>query len=102
MQGVTNDASEPPATLGEALAVRRNGIIGLGVGIVVAVSAYSVRVFELLGPAASVRQFPVFGPETWFILLAIVFAIATALGVVLVLTAIRFYKLSQSVTTAEE
>lgn len=86
----------------EALALRRNVAIGLLVGIVVAAVAYSVRIFELLGPAAAVHTFPVFGPQLWFVLLAIVFATATALAVVLLLTAARFYRLSESVTTTDE
>mgnify|MGYP000031676493 FL=1 len=87
----------PTGGLGEALAVKRNTLIGLGVGIGVAAVAYLVRIFELLGPAGVNRTYPIVGPEAWFLLLAIVFASATALGVVVVLTAIRAVRLSKRV-----
>jgi hypothetical protein len=56
-----------------------------------------VRIFELLGPVGFERTYPIVGPEAWFLLLAIVFASATALGVVVVLTAIRAVRLSKDV-----
>lgn len=87
----------PTAALVEMLAVKRNTLVGVGVGIGVAALAYAVRIFELLGPIGFERTYPIVGPETWFLLLAIVFASATALGVVLVLTAIRAVRLSKNV-----
>ncbi|ERH06253.1 MAG: hypothetical protein J07HN4v3_01865 [Halonotius sp. J07HN4] len=87
----------PTGGLSEALAVKRNTKLGLGVGIGVAAIAYLVRIFELLGPMGVTRTYPIVGPEAWFLLLAIVFASATALGVVVVLTAIRAVRLSKRV-----
>ena len=87
----------PTGGLLAALAVKRNTVIGLGVGIGVAALAYLVRIFELLGPEGFERTYPIVGPEAWFLLLAIVFASATALGVVVVLTAIRAVRLSKEV-----
>jgi len=87
----------PTGGLLAALAVKRNTVIGLGVGIGVAALAYLVRIFELLGPVGFERTYPIVGPEAWFLLLAIVFASATALGVVVVLTAIRAVRLSKEV-----
>jgi len=92
------DADGPPtAALLDALAVKRNTLVGVGVGIGVAALAYAVRIFELLGPVGFERTYPIVGPEAWFLLLAIVFASATALGVVVVLTAIRAVRLSKNV-----
>ena len=92
------DADGPPtAALLDALAVKRNTLVGVGVGIGVAALAYAVRIFELLGPVGFERTYPIVGPEAWFLLLAIVFASATALGVIVVLTVIRAVRLAKSV-----
>lgn len=98
-EGDANGQPDGAATGGllAALAVKRNTVIGLGVGIGVAAIAYLVRIFELLGPPGFERTYPIVGPEAWFLLLAIVFASATALGVVVVLTAIRAVRLSKEV-----
>ena len=94
----TEPAEGPPTGgLLVALAIKRNITIGVGVGIGVAAVAYLVRIFELLGPVGFERTYPIVGPEAWFLLLAIVFASATALGVVVVLTAIRAVRLSRHV-----
>ena len=85
-----------------ALALQRNVSIGVAVGVGVALVAYVVRVFELLGPAPGARPFPIVGPETWFVLLAVVFAVSTALGVTLLLTAISAYRLTHRVSADEE
>lgn len=97
---VTDDVSErpPDETLLETLAVRRNVAVGVGVGLAVAAVAYAVRVFELLGPVSGARTYPIVGPEAWFVLLAAVFAASTALGVTLLLTAVRAYRLTRSVS----
>lgn len=88
----------PPTTaLLAALAVKRNTLVGVSIGIGVAALAYVVRIFELFGPIGFERAYPIAGPEVWFLLLAIVFASATALGVVVVLTAIRAVRLSKDV-----
>ena len=81
----------------EALAVKRNATAGLAVGVGVAVVAYVFRVFELFGPAATTREYPVVGPEGWFLLLAVVFAVSTALLVMLVLTAVQAATLTRDV-----
>jgi hypothetical protein len=93
---VSDDESDgaPTGALIDALGVKRNAIVGVAVGVGTAMVAYGVRVFELFGPVGSARSYPIVGPETWFLLLAIVFASATALAVMLVLTAVRFYSLS--------
>ena len=85
----------PTGALLEALAVKRNATIGVGFGIGAAGLAYAVRIFELLGPVGFERTYPIVGPEAWFLLLAVVFASATALGVVVVLTAVRAVRLSK-------
>jgi hypothetical protein len=93
---VSDDSSNgpPTAALIDALGVKRNAAVGLAVGVAVAVAAYAVRVFELLGPVGGGRSYPIVGPEAWFLLLAVVFAAATSLAVMLVLTAVRLYGLS--------
>lgn len=91
----------PAATMIDALDIRRNVRSGLAVGVSVAVLAYIVRVFELLGPVGGAREYPVFGPEAWFVLLAVVFAAATALGVTVVLTAFRLYQLTSDVADGD-
>ncbi|TQQ80939.1 hypothetical protein EGH24_07225 [Halonotius terrestris] len=93
---MSDEGSEGSSTaaLIEALGVKRNATIGLLVGFAVAVAGYAIRVFELLGPVGGARSYPIVGPEAWFLLLAVVFASATALAVTLVLTAIRLIGLS--------
>ena len=63
-----------------ALNVRRNARIGVGVGVVFAAAVYSVRVFELLGPAPDAA-----GPA-FFLMLAFVLATGVALLVTVALT----------------
>lgn len=82
-----------PENMIEALDVKRNAIVGLLVGVGVAALAYVVRVFELLGPVATGREYPILGEEGWFLMLAVVFAVSTALLVVLVLTGVRMVQL---------
>ena len=78
-----------PENMIEALDVKRNAIVGLLVGGGVAGGAYIVRVFELLGPVATGREYPILGEEGWFLMLAVVFAVSTTLLVVVVLTGVR-------------
>jgi Mg/Co/Ni transporter MgtE len=66
--------------------VPRNAVVGAGVGVVLAAVLYFVRVLELFGPFAGTREFPVLGPEGWFLLLAFVLATTTAMIVAAVLT----------------
>lgn len=86
----------PTAILIDELAVPRNATIGAIVGIAVAAALYLVRVFELLGPVAGTRQYPVFGPEGWFLLLAFVLAVAVTLLVTIVLTVVTAYRLTRT------
>lgn len=82
----------PRAAMLEALSVRRNALAGAVVGVTLAVGLYLVRVLELLGPFRGTRQFPVLGPEGYYVLLAFVLASATAFLVgtgLTVVTAIR-------------
>jgi len=73
-------AGRPPSGgLAEALSVRRNAARGAAVGLGVAALAYLVRVLELFGPFGGSREFPVLGPEGWFLLLAFVLFASTTL-----------------------
>jgi hypothetical protein len=85
-------ARPPSAGLIDALEVRRNATIGLAAGAALAILVYLVRVFELIGPVAGTRQYPVVGPEGWFLVLGFVLASATALLVTAVLTAATAYR----------
>ncbi len=82
-----------PENMFEALDVKRNAIVGLLVGAGVATLAYIVRIFELLGPVATGREYPILGEAGWFLMLAVVFAVSTALLVALVLTGVRMAQL---------
>lgn len=95
--GVSSDAPDRPPGGGvvRALDVPRNAAVGLAVGALVAAGAYLFRVLELGGPFAGTRQFPVVGPEGWFLLLAFVLATATALVVATLLTLVSAYRLAR-------
>ncbi len=82
-----------PENMIEALDIKRNAIVGLLIGGGVAGVAYIVRIFELLGPVATGREYPIFGEAGWFLMLAVVFAVSTALLVALVLTGVRVTQL---------
>lgn len=83
------------ARLIEALSVPRNAVVGAGVGVALAIALYVVRVLELLGPFAGTRQFPVLGPEGWFLLLAVVLATTTAMLVTAALTVVSAVSLAR-------
>nr|WP_144925038.1 hypothetical protein [Halorubrum salsamenti] len=70
----------------ESLAFYRNARVGLVVGTVLAVLLYAVRFLELLGPVIDTRDYPLFGPDVWFVLLAFVLAATFALLVAVALT----------------
>ena len=70
----------------ESLAFYRNARIGLVVGALFAVLLYAVRTLELLGPVIDARDYPLFGPDVWFLLLAFVLAATFALLVAVALT----------------
>lgn len=90
----------PGRGLVDALSVRRNAGVGVAVGLLLAVGVYAVRVFELLGPVTGTRDYPVFGPEGYYLLLAFVLATATALLVTGLLTVVSAARLARS--TARE
>lgn len=88
--------SRPPSGgLVQALNVPRNAKLGVLTGVALAAAVYLFRVLELLGPFAGTRQYPVVGPEGWFLLLAFVLASATALFVTAALTVASAYRLSR-------
>jgi hypothetical protein len=88
-------ARPPSAGLIDALEVRRNALVGAVAGVALAVLVYLVRVFELIGPVAGTQQYPVVGPEGWFLILGFVLASATALLVTTVLTLVTAYRLTR-------
>ncbi|MWV65688.1 hypothetical protein GRS48_12785 [Halorubrum sp. JWXQ-INN 858] len=73
----------------ESLEFYRNVRIGLVAGAVLAAVLYLVRTFELLGPLVEAREYPLFGPEAWFLLLAFVLAATFALLVAAALTVLE-------------
>ena len=85
----------PSAGLIDALEVQRNATIGLAAGVALAALVYLVRVFELIGPVGGTRQYPVVGPEGWFLVLGFVLASATTLLVTAVLTVVTAYRRTQ-------
>jgi hypothetical protein len=88
-------------SMAAALSVRRNAAVGVAVGLLVAVAAYLVRVFELLGPVAGTRAFPVLGETGWFLVLAVVLASSTALLVASLLTVLSLARLLRTADPAE-
>ena len=92
---MSNEIPDRPEQSGliTALKVPRNAIIGVAVGIVLAIIVYVARIFEILGPFAGTRQYPVVGPEGWFIVLAFVLATSTALLVTTILTVVSAVRL---------
>jgi hypothetical protein len=85
----------PVAGVVEALSVRRNAKAGVVVGVCLGVLVYLARVFELLGPFSGTREYPVFGPEGYFLVLAFVLASTTALLVATLLTVVSAYRLTK-------
>lgn len=85
---VTDDSSTKPPMLVllESLAFYRNVRIGLVAGASLALLLYLVRRLELLGPVIDTREYPLFGPEIWYLFLAFVLAATFALLVAVALT----------------
>lgn len=80
--------------------VPRYAAVGLLAGVGLAGLVYAVRVFELLGPSAGAPagpsgEYPLFGEAGWFLLLAAVLAVTTALLVTTVLTGLRAVRLAR-------
>jgi hypothetical protein len=97
---VSENASEVPdrppgGGLLEALDVRRNALIGVGAGLLLAAGVYLVRVFELLGPTPGTRAYPVVGAAGWFLLLGFVLAVTTAMLVTALLTVVSAVRLAR-------
>ncbi|WP_129114418.1 DUF7536 family protein [Halegenticoccus tardaugens] len=94
---MSDDVPERPPARGllDALSVRRNAKIGAAVGLLVAVSAYLFRVFEVIGPFPGTQEFFFFGPGVWFLLLAFVLATTSAMLVAAALTVVSIYRLAR-------
>jgi hypothetical protein len=85
----------PQGGLVHALNVPRNAKVGAAAGAALAAVAYLFRVLELFGPFAGTREYPVLGPEGWFVVLAFVLASSTALLVAALLTVVSAYRLAR-------
>ena len=94
---VTDETPGRPPTraLVDALNVPRNAAVGAVVGLLLAAGAYAFRVFEVAGPFGGTRQYPVLGPEGWFLVLAFVLATTTALLVASLLTLVSAYRVAR-------
>ncbi len=98
---VTDDSSTKPPMLVllESLAFYRNVRIGLVAGAGLALLLYLVRTLELLGPVIDTRDYPLFGPEIWFLFLAFVLAATFALLVAVALTVAEAVRGASEVST---
>lgn len=83
----------------ESLAFYRNVRIGVVAGVALAVLLYLVRTLELFGPVIDVREYPLFGPDGWFLLLAFVLAATFALLVAIALTIAEAVRGARNVST---
>ena len=94
---MSDGAPDRPRAAGlvRALNVPRNAAVGAAVGVALAAAMYLVRVLELLGPFRGTRGFPVLGVGGWFLLLAVVLAVSTALLVTTALTVVSAYRLAR-------
>lgn len=86
--GSGTDRPDRPPVSGvlEALSVPKHARRGVIAGALLATGMYLIRVLELLGPTSSAREYPILGPEGWFVLLAFVLAVAVALSLTILLT----------------
>lgn len=82
----------------ESLRFYRNVRIGVVTGVFVAALLYLVRTLELLGPLVEVREYPLLGPELWFLLLAFVLAATFALLVAVALTVVEAVRGAKAVS----
>lgn len=97
-----DEPNKPPMLVFlESLGFYRNVRIGVVAGIGVAVALYLVRTFELLGPLTEVREYPIVGPELWFLLLATVLAATFALLVAAGLTAVEAIRRGKDISAEE-
>lgn len=86
----------------ESLAFYRNVKVGLVAGVALAVLLYLVRTLELLGPLIDTREYPLFGPDVWFLLLAFVLAATFALLVAIALTIIVAVSNAKSIAAEDD
>lgn len=95
---MSDDVPERPPSGGlvQALNVPRNATVGVAVGVLLAATVYLVRVFELVGPVLGTREYPVLGPEGWFLFLAFVLATTSAMLVTALLTLVSAYQLART------
>ena len=96
MSDSDRSAARSPESLATLLRIRRNVLAGLLVGVALALGAYLVRVFELLGPFAGTQAYPLLGAGGWFLLLAFVLATTTAMLVAAVLTLATVVRVARS------
>lgn len=96
--GVSEDVPDrsPTTNLLVAVGLVRNAKRGVVVGALFALSVYLARVLELWGPFRGTREYPVIGPEGWFLLLAFVLASATAMLVTAALTVVSAYRMARA------
>ena len=86
----------------ESLEFYRNVRIGVVVGGIVGVSLYLVRTLELLPwSLVETREYPLFGPDVWFLLLAFVLAATLSLLVAIGLTVVAAVRGARTVTGVE-
>ncbi len=86
----------------ESLEFYRNVRIGVVVGGIVGVSLYLVRTLELLPwSLVETREYPLFGPDVWFLLLAFVLAATLSLLVAIGLTVVEAVRGARTVTDVE-
>ena len=83
----------------ESLAFYRNVRIGLVGGVILAALLYLVRALELLGPLTEVREYPLLGPNAWFLLLAFVLAATAALLIAVGLTIFEAVRSARTLET---
>lgn len=94
---MSDDIPERPPSGGlvQALNVPQNAKVGVAFGLLLALSVYLVRVFELFGPVLGTREYPLLGPQGWFLFLAFVLAATSAMLVTALLTVVSAYRLAQ-------
>ena len=88
----------PPASaILSALSVPKHAKRGAVAGLLIASAAYLVRVLELLGPPAGGREYPILGPEGWFLVLAFVLAVTSAMLITIMLVALEAVRTARNV-----
>ena len=86
----------------ESLEFYRNVRAGVVVGAIAAVALYLVRTLELLPwSLVETREYPLFSPDVWFLLLAFVLAATLSLLVAIALTVLEAVRGAREVTDAE-